>query len=315
MSNLPCIYPNQKIITVHKAPFDKNHIYSCFNKEALFAACRGLKGNELKAFLYLSSNQKEYRMALSTSDMAEKLGSTEDGMRTAIRGLIEKGYMEQESGNLYGFYEEPTLKSTKSASEKTPKATGKSSVCNAETSGEIIQKEYKKNTTKYKSDRSEELSYEWKEVFRSINVTPNKNSITRIEKAIGKVPEAGVLRRLISYNRKAFDKGMEQKEGYRFNTLLNLVKEQYDKWERVIASEEIQRQWEEEERRRQPRIDYNQIYREEPKKEGLDDISELLDEMFDCEELEQEQSGMTMLELLAKMKAEKEAAEEDDLEL
>ena len=254
-------------------------------------------------------------MALSTLDMAEKLGSTEDGMRTAIRGLIQKGYMDQESGNRYGFYEDPTLKSTKSASEKPPKVTGKSSVCNAETSGQIIQKEYKKNTTKQKSGRLEDLSYEWKEVFRSINVTPNKSSIPRIEKAIGKVPEAGVIRRLIGNSRNPFEKGMEQKEGYRFNTLLNLAEEQYDKWERVITGEEIQRQWEEEERRRQPRIDYNRIHREEPKKEGLDDISELLDEIFDCEESEQEQSGMTMLEVLAKMKAEKEAAEEENLEL
>ena len=87
------VYPNQKIAKIHKAPADSKHIYGVLNKEAAFAALQNLTHNETRAFMYLSLNQPNYSMALSTSDMARKVGSTEDGMRKAIQGLIQKGYL------------------------------------------------------------------------------------------------------------------------------------------------------------------------------------------------------------------------------
>lgn len=39
--------------------------------------------------------------------MAANVGSTEDGMRKAIQGLIEKGYLVQNNGRKYDFYEDP----------------------------------------------------------------------------------------------------------------------------------------------------------------------------------------------------------------
>lgn len=99
------VYPNQRIVTLRKAQADSNHVYGLFNKEALFAACRLLTGNELKVFLYLNSNKDGYHWALSPEDIAEKVGSTTDGIRTAIRGLIKKGYMVKRGKNTYDVYE------------------------------------------------------------------------------------------------------------------------------------------------------------------------------------------------------------------
>lgn len=99
-------YPNQKIVTVFKAEANKEHTYAVINKDALFRAARELTHNELKVFLYLASNQNEYCLALSTADIAEKMGANKRKIQEAINGLIEKKYIEHMVGNSYDFYEE-----------------------------------------------------------------------------------------------------------------------------------------------------------------------------------------------------------------
>ena len=153
------VYPNQKIVTVHKAPANKENVYGVLNKAAAFSALQNLTHNELKVFMYLALNQPDYCMALSTSDIAAKVGSTEDGMRKAVQGLIKKGYMVQEHGRAYAFYE--NLETGLTESEKTngekvtaqPQETSqltdvKSIVYESENMGEIIKK---KNTKLYSS--------------------------------------------------------------------------------------------------------------------------------------------------------------------
>lgn len=287
------VYPNQKIVTVHKAPANKENVYGVLNKAAAFSALQNLTHNELKVFMYLALNQPDYCMALSTSDIAAKVGSTEDGMRKAVQGLIKKGYMVQEQGRAYAFYE--NMETGLTESEKTngakviaqPQETSqstdvKSIVYESENRGEIIKKNTLKNTVDYmKEDLSASDSSEWDEVFQRIKVKCFPHTLRKLEETAGCFPDVKVIRRIISQNWSAFEKGLGEQEGYRFKTLLNLVEDQYRKWEHVIAMDEAECLHTIEKARIEPRINYDMIHRADPKEpEGLGDISGLLDEFF-----------------------------------
>lgn len=287
------VYPNQKIVTVHKAPANKENVYGVLNKAAAFSALQNLTHNELKVFLYLALNQPDYCMALSTSDIAAKVGSTEDGMRKAVQGLIKKGYMVQEQGRAYAFYENPETVLTESKKTNGAKVTAqpqetsqstdvKSIVYESENRGEIIKKNTLKNTVDYmKEDLSSADSSEWDEVFQRIKVKCFPHTLRKLEETAGCFPDVKVIRRIISQNWSAFEKGLGEQEGYRFKTLLNLVEDQYRKWEHVIAMDEAEYLHTIEKARTEPRINYDMIQRADPREpEGLGDISGLLDEFF-----------------------------------
>ena len=235
------VYPNQKIVKVHKAPADRNHLYGVLNKEAAMNALRNLTPNEMKVFFCLALNQPEYEMALSTAYVAEKTGANLDSIRTAVRGLIKKGYLVENHGNHYDFYEvsqnaeekiekiileEKSVKTTDNAVI----ATEKSSVHVGEKRGEIIKKEYIKNTSKYNEDLSDYDSLRWDEVFKWIKVKRHKHSLKQLQEAAGEKLDVNVVRRIVSQNWPAFEKRLEEKEGYRFKMLVNLTGEQYNKW-------------------------------------------------------------------------------------
>ena len=122
MNGIKYIHPNQKLVTIHKAPTDKDHVYGVLNKDAMYEACNNLSHNELKLFLYLSSNQDDYYTALSAGDIANKVGAGVDSIRTSVKGLSSKGYLVKKHGNSFDFYEAPQ----KNVNTQKEKLQGKS---------------------------------------------------------------------------------------------------------------------------------------------------------------------------------------------
>ena len=165
--------------------------------------------------------------------------------------------------------------------EETQDTAGKSIVCKEESEGEIINEDYMKNILQYTENLSKEDSCAWDEIFKRIKVKRYPHSMKRLRDAAGEELDAHVIRRIVSQNWLAFEKGLEEQEGYRFNTLVNLTSNQYAKWKNVMAGENAERRRAIEEARNRPRINYENIYRKEPEQEGLGDISALLDEMFE----------------------------------
>lgn len=284
------VYPNQKIVKVHKEPADKTHFYCVINKNALMTSLRDLTHNELKTFLYLAANQPGYEMALSTSDIAAQVGANVDGIRTAVNGLIRKGYLVENHGKHYDFYEvsqtghgkvdsrdieiEPTQ-----APESCRVTSGKTSVYPAEDHGEIIKRDYMENTLQYIEPLSED-TFSWDEIFKMIKVNRYPHSMRQLQEAAGMELDANVIRRIVRQNWSSFEKKMDEQEGYRFKTLLNLTRSQYSKWKNIIANENAEYQRTRKEWQSKPRIDYENIYQQEPAQDGLGDISALLDEIF-----------------------------------
>ena len=48
--------PNQKIITVHKEPTDKQHYYTAINLDAMRAASHALTAGAFRLWVYYASN-------------------------------------------------------------------------------------------------------------------------------------------------------------------------------------------------------------------------------------------------------------------
>ena len=72
---------------------------------------------------------------------------------------------------------------------------------------------------------------------------------------------------------------MDKGQGYRYNTLIKLVKKDYAKMESAIRGEEIEHQQAIQKQRTEPRINYDKMQRADPKEPNyFEDISELLDE-------------------------------------
>lgn len=289
------IYPNQKIVTVHKAVVDEKNIYMRLNKKAMMNACKNLGGLELNAFLYLSSNQDGYEMALSTEDMAAQMGGSVRSYQTAIRSLIQKGYLVHDRKNRYDFYDFPDEAKTAEVNtqevntqEDDVQPEGNCVINNAKASFYQEEKhvEIKKDNIKKKEENNNnglfaENSGEWKNITKRIRVGFLPISIKKLSEAAGTEVQPKVVNRIISHHTQAFEKNMDKAEGYRFNTLLNLVKLEYDKMARAIMGEEIEYRQAMERWRNEPRIDYSQIHRADPEPESyFDDISTLLDEMF-----------------------------------
>lgn len=248
MTKLYYTFPNQKIITIHKAKSDKNNLYGIFNRNALFSACRTLTGSELKLYLYLCCNQSEYCFALSPIAISQQVGTHEDTVRTAVQGLTKKGYLVCQTGNTFDFYEYPELiseaetsqnASSKIPPEKMPISTHKDSntppikhsSAPDKISREIINENKNSKINNKICLKSLSSDDEWEKEFDRIKVKFHAHTLKKLEEVLGKTPEVRIVRKIITENRNVFEKALYKQEGYRLSILVNLVKTQYAKWE------------------------------------------------------------------------------------
>lgn len=106
MSNIKTV-PNQKVVSVKKEITDEKHYYCKINLSALESASRNLQAGAFKLWIYFSKNQPNYTFALSSKEVEESFGIKIKQYNNAVEELIEKGYLVQEKGNQFFFYEIP----------------------------------------------------------------------------------------------------------------------------------------------------------------------------------------------------------------
>lgn len=102
------LVPNQKLIVVNKAESNKKNLYCILNLQALNKACYVLQSKAgLKLYLYLAKNQDKYIFALSSKDFEEWAGVAKSAYDTAVKELIDNGYLVKKAGHkqTYDFYE------------------------------------------------------------------------------------------------------------------------------------------------------------------------------------------------------------------
>ena len=100
--------PNQRVLTIHKEPTDKQHKFTCNSLEALGEAAKRLQSKGgFKLYMYLAKNQDKYNFALSSSDFCNWSGLGIAAYRTAFEELEKQGYLiiNGSSTNNYIFYD------------------------------------------------------------------------------------------------------------------------------------------------------------------------------------------------------------------
>lgn len=104
--------PNQREITVAKAPTDKAHLYTANNLAALDEAARRLQSKGgFKLYMYLAKNQNKYSFNLSSNDFMIWSGLGYTAYTTAFEELKEEGYLILKEGTetTYTFFDKSQL--------------------------------------------------------------------------------------------------------------------------------------------------------------------------------------------------------------
>ena len=105
--------PHQRIITVKrdmpKQSKDNKRPYMIAYTDAIEEAARNLSTvGEFKVYLYMISNQDNYKFGCSPQNIADRYGLNIDTVKKAINKLIEKGYIVKTNGT-YEFHEKPLV--------------------------------------------------------------------------------------------------------------------------------------------------------------------------------------------------------------
>ena len=104
--------PNQKVVQVKKEVCNKDNLYAAINLQAMESAAQILKAGAFKLWVYFAKNQNNYEFALSNKEVAENFGIKKDQYDTAVKELIANGYLKENGGNHYIFYEVPQQEKT-----------------------------------------------------------------------------------------------------------------------------------------------------------------------------------------------------------
>lgn len=115
--------PNQRILTIHKEPTDKQHKYTVNNLEAMGEAAKRLQSKGgFKLYMYLAKNQDKYNFALSSTEFCSWSGLGIAAYRTAFEELKTEGYLipkdaTKEKETIYTFYDKAQIEDTKAAAD------------------------------------------------------------------------------------------------------------------------------------------------------------------------------------------------------
>ena len=102
-------YPNQRTVRIHREAAKSDFLG--IKNENWQAASRDLGPHGLRLYLYLASNADGFNLALSPADARQKVGIPRSTYGDQFQILLDKGYLVQNHGNTYDFYEVPVPRS------------------------------------------------------------------------------------------------------------------------------------------------------------------------------------------------------------
>lgn len=80
------------------------------NINALNQAAKELNAGAFKLYIYFMKNQNDYTFALSNKVVEDEFGMKKTQYDSAIKELIDKGFLQLQSGNLYKCFDYPKKK-------------------------------------------------------------------------------------------------------------------------------------------------------------------------------------------------------------
>lgn len=109
--------PNQRTIHVHR---EKPHTdFLGIKNENWMAAARDLSAHTLKLYMYFAANADNYTFAFSPSAVLDAIGMPKSTCHDQFSILINKGYLVNEHGSTFSFYEVPQSRSEQQVAKET----------------------------------------------------------------------------------------------------------------------------------------------------------------------------------------------------
>ncbi len=102
---MPYTVPNQKTITIHRAPLDNNFLG--INNDNWKYAARVLGAQAFLLYIYFASNKPDFVLALSPKAIQKEIGMPPSTFRDQLTKLETFGFLRQGEGNRLHFYEVP----------------------------------------------------------------------------------------------------------------------------------------------------------------------------------------------------------------
>ena len=102
---MPYTAPNQRVITIHRAPLEGNFLG--INNDNWKYAARVLGAQAFLLYIYFASNKPDFVLALSPKAIQKEIGMPPSTFRDQLTKLENFGFLEQGEGNRLNFYEVP----------------------------------------------------------------------------------------------------------------------------------------------------------------------------------------------------------------
>ena len=102
---MPYTAPNQRVITIHRAPLEGNFLG--INNDNWKYAARVLGAQAFLLYIYFASNKPGFVLALSPKAIQKEIGMPPSTFRDQLTKLESFGFLEQGEGNKLHFYEVP----------------------------------------------------------------------------------------------------------------------------------------------------------------------------------------------------------------
>lgn len=102
---MPNTVPNQRTIHIHREKPQTNFLG--IKNENWMAAARDMSAHALKLYMYFAANANNYKFAFSPSAVLDAIGMPRSTCHDQFTVLVNKGYLVQENGSTYSFYEVP----------------------------------------------------------------------------------------------------------------------------------------------------------------------------------------------------------------
>lgn len=97
--------PNQRVVHINREPVVSDFLG--IKNENWMRAARDLSAHSLKLYLYLAANRNDFDLALSPEAIRQAIGMPRSTYHDQFHILVDKGYLVENCGNLYDFYEVP----------------------------------------------------------------------------------------------------------------------------------------------------------------------------------------------------------------
>lgn len=275
----------------HSGKKDKKDFYLLPKNlmDSIFNQLSGKQGNQIKLMCVLLGTLGDGSFRVSEKWICDRTGMEQSAYVRARAELIEKGWLSREGGNLYVQIE--NIKNSEVASEHvsdmaSPMENVIDHMAEAyDDSMHNIEKINKKTNKRIDADCAVLPQGEGKnekakipegivDMCRDVYIDLKPNSVTILEKIIGEDIDYTVLSNLLREYRHEFSRAYGKSAGYAFAILQNKVRDHYDEQKRkYINSIAEERAYQSEE------LDLSRIHAPQSQ-EGLDDISDILDEFM-----------------------------------